>query len=247
MAESMPHKKELLAFLDNLENQVILDYGCGKGDFIELILNHKPLKIHAVDSNSSTISKIKSRFKEQTINDRISIEITTDPNSINEKFNKIICHNVLECVEDKIGFVNKFNKLLLPGGVFLLSHHDFDSAIYNSSDEGLTRNLIHNFADTKQKWQEYSDGKMGRKIPGIIEKSVFKDSVCFFIMRKMERSFSQGNYGHLMANMISKVVKGRFEEMVIKNWYEDLTKLSRCGDYYFTIDLVVAIMNKPKL
>lgn len=156
-------------------------------DFIELILNHQPMKIHAIDNIPSTISEIKLRFKEQTTNGLISTEITKDPNSINGKFNKIICHNVLECVDDKVSFVNKFDRLLLPGGAFLLSHHDFDSAIYNSSDEELTRNLIHNFADTKQKWQEYSDGKMGRKIPGIIEKSVFKESANCFIIRKMAR------------------------------------------------------------
>ena len=129
MTEIMQHKKELLVFLGNLENQVILDYGCGAGDFIELMLNHKPKKTHAVDSMPQAVSEINSRFKERNINGLISTKTTKDPGSINKKFDKIICHNVLECVEDKVGFVNKFERLLLPQGVFLLSHHDFDSAI----------------------------------------------------------------------------------------------------------------------
>ncbi len=244
MVEIMQHKKELLAFLGNLENRVLLDYGCGAGDFVELMLNHNPMKIHAVDSIPSTISEIKSKFKEKTTMGLISTEITKDPDSINEKFDKIICHNVLECIEDKVGFVNKFERLLLPQGIFLLSHHDFDSAVYNSNDEELTRNLIHNFADTKQKWQEYSDGKMGRKIPGIIEKSVFKESANFFVMRKMERTFSEGNYGYLMASMIIEVAKRKFDDRVIRNWYEDLEQLSKSRNYYFAIDLVVAILSK---
>ena len=59
--------------------------------------------------------------------------------------------------------------------------------LFNSSDEELTRNLIHNFAYTKQKWQEYSDGKMGRKIKKKKKKSVFKESANCFIIRKMAR------------------------------------------------------------
>jgi hypothetical protein len=62
----------------------------------------------------------------------------------------------------------------------------------------------------------------------------------------MERAFVQGSYGHLMASMIITVAKTKFDHTVIKNWHEDLEQLSKSGDYYFAIDLVVAIISKPK-
>lgn len=244
MTEIMPHKKELLSFLGNLENLTILDYGCGAGDFINLMLPHMPRKIHAVDGIASTISDITSRFDNEITNGIISTDVTKNPSSITDKFDRIICHNVLECIEDKIGFVNKFNPLLASGGVFLLSHHDFDSAIYNSQDQELTRNLIHHFSDTKQNWQEHCDGQMGRKIPGIIEKSVFKGCAEYFIIRKMERLFIPGSYGYLMAEMLVNGAKEKFEKPVLERWYNDLGQLSKSENYYFAIDLVVSVMSK---
>lgn len=244
MTGLMLYKKELLSLLGDLKNLKILDYGCGRGDFIELMLNQTPKKIHAVDCIQSTVAEAEINFQKYVSNGTLSMETVEDPNFIEDKFDRIICHNVLECIENKVNFIDKFDRLLLPQGIFLLSHHDFDSAIYNSSYRELTRELIHNFADTQQKWQEHGDGQMGHKIPGIIEKSVFKGRANCFIIRKMERVFSAGNYGYLMANMIMEVAKKRFDNAALKDWYEDLDNLSKSMDYYFAIDLLIAMINR---
>jgi uncharacterized protein YehS (DUF1456 family) len=60
--------------------------------------------------------------------------------------------------------------------IFLSSHSDFDAAIYRSDNQELTRQLIHHFADSKQGWQECSDGQVGRNIPGLIASSIFKNN-----------------------------------------------------------------------
>lgn len=52
MAKVMTHKKQLLNELGDVTNAQVLDYGCGAGDFIELLLAmpNQPKLVFAVDS-----------------------------------------------------------------------------------------------------------------------------------------------------------------------------------------------------
>lgn len=247
MIKVMSHKKKLISMLGDTNGCTVLDYGCGRGDFVELLLNvdSKPQLICAVDSSVAMIDVIGSSFTKEINNGIVIAKVVSDPKAIKgQKFSKIICHNVLECIGDKIEFINKFDALLADYGVFLLSHHDFDSSIFNSNHKNLTRELVHCFADTQQDWQEYFDGQMGRKIPGLVSHSVFKDYVTCQTIRIVETEFKPGNYGYLMTDMLLSVAKSRFDANDLKEWYCDLEALDKNNKYYFAIDLVVAIINK---
>ncbi|WP_162264106.1 methyltransferase domain-containing protein [Legionella waltersii] len=243
----MAHKKQLILELGDIASAKILDYGCGAGDFIELFLSEsrQPKEIYAVDSSKEMIEKIQIRFANYIEKGIVIPRVCSNPTELYDtQFDRIICHNVLECVKDKPEFINSFNRLLIPQGIFLLSHHDFDSAIYNSNYKKLTRELIHHFADTQQSWQKHCDGQMGRKIPGLVEASLFKDNANFKTWRIVEREFQTGNYGFIMANMITEVAKTTFDDQTLKTWGTDLTLKNQIGEYYFAIDLVLAVLVK---
>ena len=238
------HKQKLIDLFDDFEGATILDYGCGNGDFIDLLLSkaQKPKVIFAIDSDQNMITNIQSNFTNE-INQGIVIpKIATDPIELKEyRFDKIICHNVLECVQDKLAFINSFKTLLNKNAIFILSHHDFDSAIYNSFNKNLSRNLVHHFSDTQQGWQKYSDGQMGRKIPGLISHSVFREYAKCETWRLVETEFTAGTYGFLMADMVMEVGKGVFDASEMHEWYQDLSQKNKSGEYYFAIDLVYSI------
>lgn len=248
MVHAVPyHKKQLIAELGNIASQSILDYGCGYGDFIELLLasSSPPKLIVAADSSEKMIQKIQTRFVDEIVSGLVIPVLCDSPNELKRyQFDKIICQNVLECVENKIDFINGFADLLMPKGIFLLSHHDFDSAIYNSNYKELSRELIHHFADTQQAWQTYCDGQMGRKIPGLIASSVFKKHAQCKTWRMIEQTFTPGTYGFLMAEGIIEVAKPAFEEETLSLWPQDLEQKSKHGDYYFAIDLNVCLCTK---
>lgn len=243
MHKIISYKKSLLDLLGNYEHDMILDFGCGNGDFIELILNSdkKPSKILAVDADKNMIANIEKRFSYEMKNGQIQTLISDSPTQLNGKFDKIICHNVLECVGNKLDFINAFKKIMAENSIFILSHHDFDSAIYNSNFKELSRNLVHHFSDTKQDWMRYSDGQMGRKIPGLINHSVFKENTKIQTWRLVETTYSPGTYGYLMADMIMEIANTKFENSDLKAWRDDLEKKSQNAEYYFSIDLVIAV------
>ncbi|MDF3033659.1 MAG: methylase involved in ubiquinone/menaquinone biosynthesis [Alphaproteobacteria bacterium] len=242
MKKVILHKQKLIDLLSLGDNNFILDYGCGRGDFIELLLeqNHQPKQIWAVDSNPDMVRKIHEDFEEAIREGKVVSQVVSTPiDLIGQKFDKIICQNVLECIEDKINFINAFKDLLNPGGVFILSHHDFDSAIYHSDLKKLTRDLVHHFSDTQQPWQQNADGQMGRKIPGLIAQSKFAHQATCETWRLVERNFTPGTYGFLMAQMVMEIGKGTFDNAEMQKWVADLEEKNNAGDYYFAIDLGV--------
>lgn len=247
MTRVLSHKKDIISMLGDTHNSKILDYGCGSGDCIELLLNsqRRPRFIYAVDSNHKILNDIQNKFHDEINTGIVEYALCDNPRNLTTaiKFDKIICQNVLECVEDKIDFINAFRNRLSSRGIFILSHHDFDSAIFNSEYRQLTRDLIHKFAETKQSWQENCDGQMGRKIPGLINQSIFRDTSIIKTIRVTETDLFPGNYGYLMTQMILSIAKDHFKEEDLFLWHQDLKEKNTNRSYYFAIDLVVAIIN----
>ena len=235
------HQK-LINSVGPLNGKSVLDYGCGRGDMIELLLHisNGPQMIFAVDSNEEFIRGIETRFGNAIGTKKLFTQTCSNPyDLVKHRFDIIFCHNVLECVADKQKFVKDIFHLLKPGGILLLSHHDFDSVIYNSEFKELTRNLVHCFADTKQDWQANHDGQMGRKIPGIFARANVKNAT-FEIWRMVENSYDSGDYGFLMSKMILDVCKNQFSKHELDLWRQDLESKAKNKDYYFAIDVVVA-------
>lgn len=245
MTEAIAYKKMLIERLRSLEGAIVLDYGCGRGDFIDLMLKlaQRPKCIYAVDSNNKSIANIKNCFVPEIKTGMLIPKICITPKDLlGLKFDKIICQNVLECIENKVEFINQLSDILATNGLCILSHHDFDSALYNSSNKDLTRTLIHHFADAKQNWMNCADGLMGRKIPGLVSQSIFKDNASIETWRIVEREFKPGMYGHLMAQMIQDIAKTSYESSDLTSWILDLEQKNFSGQYYFAIDLVVAVL-----
>ncbi|WP_165482662.1 methyltransferase domain-containing protein [Legionella gresilensis] len=238
------YKQNLIKQFGKTHNTTFLDYGCGKGDFVKLLLakgNERPKTIFAVDSSKAMIQGIKKTFAKEIelgllVPKQYSKLTSLKPN----KFDKIICNNVLECIDKKLDFINEFKNLLNKNGVCILSHYDFDSAIYNSQYKDLTRNLIHTYADTQQSWQAYCDGQMGRKLPGLIAASFFSKTSKCETWRIVEYDFQPGNYGFLMAQLIIDMNKSSSDKELLQNWLKDLELKSRNKSYYFAIDLNIA-------
>lgn len=247
MTKILFYKQQLLDSFGSLQDASILDYGCGKGDFIKLLLemNPQPKLIYAADSSLKMLEQIRVDFAEAIACGIVVPRLCQTPDDlIDLKFDKIICHNVLECVADKIAFINAFADILAQNGTLIVSHVDFDSVIYNSSYKELTRTLVHNFADTQQVWQEYSDGQIGRKIPGLLATSVFKDRAQCETWRLVEQEFKPGNYGFLMAEMITQIAKNSYSPKELELWFNDLTQKDQYQEYYFAVDLNVAVVRR---
>jgi SAM-dependent methyltransferase len=164
-------------------------------------------------------------------------------------FDRILCHNVIECVFNKIGLINDCFRVLKPGGLLLLSHHDFDTAVYNSEFVDLTRVLVNVFSDTKQAWQDTSDGQTGRKVSGLVTASHFGRPVKRGTLLIEEYQYTPEAYGFRFSRWASEISfgAGRCSKEETLAWTSELEAKSKEGSYYFSICLMAAIGEKPTL
>lgn len=235
------HKK-LIKDLGSLQGKLILDYGCGKGGLIELLLkqNLSPKLVYAVDNDLEAIKNLKDKYRNQINHGKLEAQVVSSPIEIlNKKFDKIICHNVIECIDNKEQFVNDLYNLLNSDGTLIISHHDFDSAIYYSDQRDFTRSLIHFFSDQGESWQTLCDGQIGRKLPGIFKRTRI-ENISFETWRVVETSFEEFDYSYLMAKMILEVAKDKFDQALLNNWFKNLELKAQAEDFYFAIDIVIA-------
>ncbi len=238
---------KLVRLLDIAKEQVILDVGCGAGASIACILQQcsNVSKIIGVDKDEKFLEQIVDTHCEKIKSGCLElIQYDVDqPLPFEQKmFDRIICQNVMECVLNKEQLVDEFYRLLKPDGKVLVSHHDFDTIVFNSSYKDLTRKLIHCYTDTTQEWQKTSDGQMGRKLHGLMNKSNFKNHHVGSLV------FSEGNYadtayGFRMAHWIVEVSKasGQFQDHELNEWLEDLKMLDKKGAYFFSINLIYVL------
>ncbi|HAU1605827.1 methyltransferase domain-containing protein [Legionella pneumophila] len=235
----------LLGRLGSISNKNILDYGCGMGDVIPLLISmsNPKGKLNVCDANDNSLQYVKNVFSTYIDEGRLNVQKVNRPNLIKETFEICFCHNVLECLDNKVDFINQLYDRLKENGVLLLSHIDFDSAIYNSSHKDLTRSLIHFYADTQQEWQENVDGQIGRKLNGLFNQSKF-NKFDFDLFRLFETTYDKDSYGYQMSHWITDMVKEKQVNLDSSVWINDLEFLNNNMDYFFAIDVSIIMAFK---
>lgn len=226
----------------------VLDLGCGHGNTLlyiaeELSPEGKAIGVDVDESLLAVAEKLLiSKIREGTV-ELVTGDLSAPLPFTKNSFDRIICHNVLECITDKISFINRCYDLLKKGGIIVMSHSDWDSQIYNSSYPELSRRLTHNYSDTTQEWMNDSDGTMGRKLGGIFKKTKFKKFLPK-VYTMVNDKFSQKDYGYRIAQDIIKIAKesGNFTNKELKMWASDLKEKHKNSDYYYSsnINLIIA-------
>jgi ubiquinone/menaquinone biosynthesis C-methylase UbiE len=246
-------KAQLVKRLDVKPQMRVLDLGCGRGaalpQLIEAVTDTG--SITAIDRDQDSLDFIQTHFRErletktlQTA--QVDLSFMHLPYST-DHFDRILCHNVIESIMDKPPLLNECYRILKPGGRLLLSHHDFDTATYNSNFKMLNRNLIHIFCDSTQSWQDTSDGQIGRKLAEVIRTSHFKTPFNQETILVQENSFDPNDYGYQFCSWISVIAQNApdVSQADLKAWSNDLGEKAENGEYYFSISVMCVLAQKP--
>lgn len=229
------------------KNHKVLDLGCGHGHTLMYIAERLSSgKVVGADIDEELLAVAEKILSKRNLIDKVELIQTDISKALSfqkNSFDRIVSHNVLECIPDKVKFINNCYNLLKKDGILIISHSDFDTHIYNSSHNELTRRLIHNYSDTTQDWMETSDGMIGRKLNGIFKHTKFKKfTPLVYVMSNYK--FHPLQYGYRIAQDIIKVAKEskRFTKKEIDSWVKDLETKDKNSEYFFSgnINLIVA-------
>lgn len=162
--------------LDSLGEWKLLDAGCGFGQYDHFILNRfENVRVTSIDVKESYLEDNKEFFKEEIEQGRIQFKLADLLNlKPDEKFDLIICIDVLEHIEEDQKVIQNLSNLLKKGGYFLMhspSHLSEDDAeeddtfVGEHARTGYSKNEIEDklmVADLMPETTQYTYGKWGR-------------------------------------------------------------------------------------
>lgn len=116
--------------------QRILEVGCGTGNFTQFLADRS--HVHGIDIESACVDRFRRRFADQPhltaqVMDVLAAEF---PSLASQRFDTIICLNVLEHIRDDAETLRRFHGILPPGGRVALMVPAFE-ALHGPIDDHL--------------------------------------------------------------------------------------------------------------
>jgi len=104
-------------YLRHNKNDIILDYGCGSGELIQLLYKYG-YQSEGYDPSSEAVQTAGRVLKD--------IKFYTEIDQINRLYDAITCFQVIYCSNDKSKLLDSMVDLLIPNGILFLgitNHH----------------------------------------------------------------------------------------------------------------------------
>ena len=194
--------------LDPQPGERIADLGCGTGDALEAIAGRVDAEVIGLDF-SAAVLRTAAAALDRLPGVRLVLAQAdlTDPVPLADaSVDRVLCHNVLECLSRPAALVAESHRILRPGGRLVLSHSDFDTLLFASEDLELTRRLVRSYCDTQQDWMEAVDGTIGRRLVDIVGQSpmVITDVQARV---NVSRRFEPGELGYAYAHNLARTLQ----------------------------------------
>jgi SAM-dependent methyltransferase len=221
----------------------VADLATGYGRSVRAMLaaGRGPIRIHAVDAAAN--------LDDDLLNDERVRSVMAD---LDEPLpfragvlDRVVSVNVAEHVADPRAHVADCFRVLRPDGLLVLAHSDWDTTLFTSDDDALTRTLVDRFVATIPRWAQRADGFMGRKLLQLA------DAAPFAVERvetwaDCHRRFDEGSVAWKVARGVVTAVTddpeltGRAGQ-----WFESLRRVAADGRFLFTVTDVAVVLRRP--
>jgi SAM-dependent methyltransferase len=161
-------------------------------------------------------------------------------------FDRVVCHDVLECLPDPEALAAEAGRVLRPGGRVVLAHSDYDSLMFTSEDLELTRRLVHAYCDTRQPWMGAVDGTIGRRLAPIARRAGL-DVLDVQAQVVLDRSFVPGALGWGYArNLVDALRGGGADPEELDGWLAGLRRLAAQEAFLFSLNEYAVICGRRR-
>jgi len=111
--------KAIITSLSPKKNEIVLDAGCGDGFYLHLLSKFTNAHLIGLDDNPKALDLAKNYVKSKRLK-LVEGSVMKMPFN-NNKFDKIICSEVLEHLPDDVGGLREFKRVLKKGGVLAIT------------------------------------------------------------------------------------------------------------------------------
>jgi SAM-dependent methyltransferase len=239
-------RHERLARLTDVDRPglVVADLGCGTGRTVRALLAGDPAAgvVHALDSTS--------QLDDDLLHDERVVSRVADLDHRlpfdDEALDRVVSMNVAENLRDPQAFLRECSRVLRPGGTAVVGHTDFDTALFTSGDDALTRLLVDRFVAEVPVGGAETDGFMGRKLVSLsVDAPLLLEQVHSWA--DPHRRFDRGSLAWKIA--MGMVASARDDPALAARaagWIESVRRLADEGRFLFTITDVVVVLRKRR-
>ena len=216
-----------------------VDLGCGTGRTTRALLAADPRLVHAVDVGATLDDDL---LLDPRVRSHIAdLEALPLPDA---EADLAVSLNVVEHLHDVAAHLEEVHRVLRPGGVAVLAHSDWDTALFTSDDDALTRTLLDRFVAHVPARDAEVDGFAGRKLLRLAARSPLSvESVHSWA--DPHRRFDEGSVAWKVATGILAAA-GDDPALAPRaaGWVEGLRRSARAGEFLFTVTDVAVVLRK---
>lgn len=221
----------------------VADLATGYGRTVRAMLDQAtgPLRIHAVDTASGLDDDI---LRDERVRSVIA-DLDEPLPFANDSLDRVVSVNVAEHLADPRAHVADSFRVLRPGGLLVLAHSDWDTALFASEDDALTRLLVDRFVLTPPRFAARADGFMGRKLLGLATAAPFEIETVD-TWADCHVRFDKDSVGWKVARGVLAAAADDAELAPrARAWVQGLVRLAEEGRFLFTVTDVVLVLRCP--
>jgi len=207
-----------------------------------LRLDPPPAVVHALDSTSQLDDDL---LHDERVVSRVA-DLDVPLPFDDESLDRVLSMNVAENLHQPAGFLRECTRVLRPGGTAVIGHTDFDTALFTSDDDELTRLLVDRFVAEVPDGSQGTDGFMGRKLLSLaVDAPLLLEQVHSWA--DPHRRFDRGSLAWKIAMGLAAAARDDAGLPArAAAWVESVRRLADQGRFLFTITDVVVVLRKPR-
>jgi SAM-dependent methyltransferase len=222
----------------------VADLATGRGRTARAMLAAvgAPVRIHAVDTASDLDDDLLHDERVRSV-----LADLDEPLPFGDAvLDRVVSVNVAEHLADPRAHVADCFRVLRPGGLLVLAHSDWDTALFASDDDALTRTLVDRFVATVPRWAQRADGFMGRKLLGLADAAPF-ELVVVDTWADAHRRFDEDSVGWKVARGVLAATADDAElSRRAAEWVQGLRRLADEGRFLFAVTDVAVVLRVPE-
>jgi ubiquinone/menaquinone biosynthesis C-methylase UbiE len=221
----------------------VVDIGCGSGDAERLLLREYTGigKVVGVDNKNRGYDRAWAKWQQEGRPTQLEwmLADAQDLPFPDGHFDRALCVDMLEWVRQPLQVLREIQRTLKPDGVAVIIHSDFDTQVFNATDNKLCRRIVHDFADAGP------NGQMGRQLYGLCKIAGFR-TVQPVVYTLVNTEWRPNLYAYKVAHMMvdwvaSKALVPRGE---LERWLTDLAAQQERGLFFYSINRYICRCQK---